>query len=70
MITKRRRQMLKRGRDKSPEEAEKMLIEAGWRYDGPKKTKSIAPYWTHPRSKRLYTKEAAINIEELHESLD
>jgi hypothetical protein len=53
-----------------PKAGEKMLKAAGWRYDGPAKHKETAPYWINPRTGRKYTKEGAINIEELHEQLD
>jgi hypothetical protein len=67
MINKRRL-VMKAAKD--PQKAEEMLRLAGWTYDGPAKHKETAPYWINPRTKRKYTKEAAINIEELHEQLD
>lgn len=47
-----------------------MLFVAGWTFVGPANHKDtvIGKYWINPRSKMRYTKQVAVDIEELRES--
>lgn len=49
-----------------------MLLAVGWEYIGPAKhtATALARYWINPRSKMKYTQRAAVDIEELRESMN
>lgn len=50
---------------------EAMLLQLEWTFDGPSNFKDteLGKYWINPRSKRRYTQRAAVDIEELRDSL-